>query len=235
MSVLPPLDRLKRVALDFFFPRWCLGCGREGDFICPSCSRSLPHLYPPICPRCGLPQLNGVLCPACIGWPAAIDGMRAPFRFEGAVREAVHQLKYRNLRAATGLFAAWLADYLARYPLPGDVLVPVPLHPRRLRERGYNQSALLARELGKVTGLPVSDNVLVRTVNTSPQARAASVAARRRNVAGSFASRDRQLEGLSVLLIDDVATTGSTLNDCARALKAGGAVSVWGLTLAREV
>jgi ComF family protein len=182
-----------------------------------------------------LPQSSGILCPNCVSWPAAIDGIRSPFRFEGVTREAVHQLKYKNLRASAGLLAGWLADYLTEYPLPGEVIVPVPLHPKRLRERGYNQSALLAKELGKLTGRPVSDSSLVRYTYLAPQARTSSVEERRRNVAGSFACHDRQLEGRSVLLIDDVATTGSTLDDCARALKASGAVSVWGLTLAREV
>jgi ComF family protein len=182
-----------------------------------------------------LPQSSGILCPNCVSWPAAIEGIRSPFRFDGVTREAVHQLKYKNLRAAAGLLAGWLAEYLAEYPLPGEVLAPVPLHPKRLRERGYNQSALLAEELGKLTGLPVCDNSLIRTTYLAPQAKTSSVTERRRNAAGSFACRDRQFEGRSVLLIDDVATTGSTLDDCARALKASGAASVWGLTLAREV
>jgi ComF family protein len=232
--VLPRLSRIKGTALDLLFPRWCVGCGREGDFICPACLKSLPRVIPPLCPRCGLPQSSPNLCPACLGGQAEIDGIRAPFRFEGVVRQAVHQLKYRNLRALAGLLAQLLNDYLLDNPLPGDVLVPVPLHPKRLRERGYNQSRLLAGELGKLAGLPVVDDCLVRERHSLPQARTASVVERRGNVAGAFACR-RRLEGEPVILIDDVATSGATLDACARALKAAGASSVWGLVLAREI
>jgi ComF family protein len=232
--VLPRLSRIKGMALDLLFPRWCVGCGREGDFICPSCLKSLPRIMPPLCPRCGLPQSNADLCPGCRGGQAEIDGIRAPFRFDGVVRRAVHQLKYQNLRALAGLLAQLLSEYLLTNPLPGEVLVPVPLHPQRLRERGYNQSRLLAGELGKLAGLPVVDDCLVRERHSLPQARTASVAERRGNVAGAFACRYR-LEGGPVILIDDVATTGATLDACARALKEAGAASVWGLVLAREI
>jgi ComF family protein len=232
--VLPRLSQIKETALDLLFPRWCVGCGREGDFICPSCLRSLPRIVPPLCPQCGLPQSSDTLCPSCLGGQAEINGIRAPFRFEGVVRQAVHQLKYRNLRALAGPLARLLSDYLLTNPLPADVLVPVPLHPKRLRERGYNQSRLLAKELGKLTGLPVVDDCLVRERHSLPQARTASVVERRANVASAFSCR-RRLEGERVILIDDVATSGATLDACARALKQAGAGSVWGLVLAREI
>jgi ComF family protein len=151
------------------------------------------------------------------------------------VRQAVHYLKYRSLKALAPSLAQLLKGYLDTAPLPGEVLVPVPLHPRRLRERGYNQSGLLARELGKLTGLRVVEGSLHRLRNTPPQARATSVAVRRSNVAGAFASGDHQLQQKQVLLIDDVCTTGATLDACAVALKTAGATSVWGLTLAREI
>jgi len=128
-----------------------------------------------------------------------------------------------------------LDDYLVDNPLPGEVLVPVPLHPKRLRERGYNQSYLLAKELGKLTGLPVVADSLVRERHTSPQARTLTVGERRGNVADAFACRDRRLEGKPVILIDDVSTSGATLDACALALKEAGAASVWGLVLAREI
>jgi ComF family protein len=232
--VLPRLSRIKETALDLLFPRWCVGCGREGDFICPACLRSLPRIMPPLCPRCGLPQSSDALCPTCRGGQAEIDGIRAPFRFEGVVRRTVHELKYRNLRALAQLLARLLNDYLCDNPLPADILVPVPLHPKRLRERGYNQSRLLAKELGKLTGLPVVDDCLVRERHSLPQARTASAAERRGNVTGAFACR-RRIEGERVIVIDDVATSGATLDACARALKQAGAGSVWGLVLAREI
>ncbi len=113
--------------------------------------------------------------------------------------------------------------------------MPVPLHRKRLRERGYNQSSLLARKLGKLTNLPVVDDYLIRQRYASPQARTATVDERHTNVADAFACRDQRLRDRQVLLIDDVATSGATLNACAAALKAAGAESVWALVLAREI
>jgi len=128
-----------------------------------------------------------------------------------------------------------LKDYLATNPLPGDFLVPVPLHKKRLKERGYNQAGLLARELGKLTDLPVVDDCLIRKRNIPPQARTATVEERRSNVADAFTCCNHKLQDKQVLLIDDVATSGATLDAGAVALKAAGTTSVWGLTLAREI
>ncbi len=234
-NVLPQLAKLKGIALDLLFPQWCVGCGKEGELICSSCRRSLPQIVPPLCPRCGRPQPSGILCPGCVGWRAEIDGIRSPFRFDGAARQAVYQLKYRNLRALVAPLAKLLQDYLSANPIPVEVLVPVPLHQKRLRERGYNQSSLLARELGKLIGLSVVDDCLIRWRHALPQARTATVDQRQSNVAGAFTCRDRRLQDKQVLLIDDVSTSGATLDACVAALKAGGAASVWGLVLAREI
>ena len=164
-----------------------------------------------------------------------IDGIRSPLRFEGVIRQAVHQLKYQNLRAIAPDLAALLAEYLADNPVPGKVLVPVPLHRKRLRERGYNQSELLVRELSRLIKMPVFTDCLIRVKQTPPQARTAALEERQHNVADAFSCLDRRLQGKQVLLIDDVSTSGATLDSCAVALKAGGAASVWGLTLAREI
>ena len=235
MAGFPRAPRLRETFLDLLFPRWCLGCGREGSFICSGCSRALPYITPPVCPRCGMPQPDATFCPTCYGREFATDGIRSALRFEGLVRQAVHQFKYRNLRAMSQDLAGLMGDYLTVNHLPGDVLVPVPLHPKRLRERGYNQSALLAEELGQLTGLPVNSHSLSRTRHTPPQARTGSLDERRANIRDVFSCRDRSLGGRRVILVDDVTTSGATLEACAGALKAAGAVSVWGLTLAREV
>jgi len=233
--VLPQLAKLKGMALDLLFPQWCVGCGKEGDFICYSCRRSLPRIMPPLCPRCGKPQLSGILCPGCVGWQARINGIRSPFQFDGVIRQAIYQLKYRNLRALATPLAKFLSDYLSTNPVPGEVLVPVPLHQKRLRERGYNQSSLLAQELGKLTNLPVVDNCLIRQRHAIPQVRTSTMNERWSNVADAFTCCDHRLRDRQVLLIDDVSTSGATLDACAAALKAAGATSVWGLVLAREI
>ena len=235
VGVLPQLAKLRGMALDLLFPQWCVGCGKEGEFICYSCRRSLPRIMPPLCPMCGKPQPSGILCSGCVGWQAEIDGIRSPFRFDGVMRQAIHQLKYRNLRALAQPLAGLLQDYLVTNPVPGEVMVPVPLHQKRLRERGYNQSSLLAKELGKLINLPVVDDCLIRQRQAPPQARAATVEERRSNVVDAFSCRDRRLQDKQVLLIDDVSTSGATLDACATVLKANGATSVWGLVLAREI
>jgi competence protein ComFC len=190
---------------------------------------------PPLCPRCGRPQASGIVCPSCRQRQTEIDGIRSPFRFDEVIRKAVHELKYRNLKAISSCLAELLVDYLRANPLPGEALVCVPLHPRRLRERGYNQSSLLAGELGRRIDLPVIEDCLIRVKQAQPQVRAVDVEERRRNVADAFVCHDEQVSGKQVILIDDVCTSGATLESCAAALKNKGATSVWGLTLAREI
>jgi ComF family protein len=218
-NVLPQITKLKRIALDLLFPQWCIGCGREGDILCPSCRLLLPQLESPV----------------STGSPAEIGGVLAPYAFDGTIRRAIHELKYRNIRALAEPLAGLLHGYLLAHPVPADVLVPVPLHPRRLRERGYNQSELLARGLGRLAGLPVIADCLVRRRYTSSQARAAGVQQRRSQIEGAFACRDGRLAGMRVLLIDDVSTSGATFSACAGAAGEGGTVSVWGLAVAAEL
>jgi ComF family protein len=227
--------RLIELAVDSFFPRRCVGCGKVGGFLCPECLGKLPKLVPPLCPRCGRPQASGIVCPSCRQRQTEIDGIRSPFRFDEVIRKAIHELKYRNLKAISPCLAELLADYLRSSPLPGEALVCVPLHPRRLRERGYNHSSLLVRELGRSIDWPVIDDCLIRVKQTQPQVRAVDVEERRRNVADAFMCRDEQVKGKQIILIDDVCTSGATLESCAAALKNKGAKSVWGLTLAREI
>ena len=224
-----------RIALDLLFPQRCIGCGKEGNLLCSSCLFLLPRITPPLCPLCGSPQSSGILCPNCISCQTQIDGIRSPFRFDKIIRQAIHQLKYQNLRALAIPLAGLLADYLVNNSIPGEVLVPVPLHNKRLRERGYNQSYLLSREISKLTGLPVIDDCIIRVQHTPPQARTLTVNERRSNVASAFTCRDHRFRGKEILLIDDVSTSGATLNACAATLKAAGASSVWGLTLAKEI
>ena len=152
---------------------------------------------------------------------------------EGTVRDLVHALKYRDLRAAAPELGRLLATYMEASPLAAEVLVPVPLHRRRLRERGYNQSELMARELGKATGIPVDTTTVRRTWDTPPQVSTESRNDRRKNIEGAFECSPA-LEGRRVLLIDDVVTTGGTMSACAGAIGLAGAESVWGLALARQ-
>lgn len=233
--MLPPVTALKKAALNLLFPPYCIGCGREGNYICDLCRRDLPYIDPPVCPICGRPLNADNMCPGCIGQPSALDGIRAPFIFNGLIRRAIHELKYNNLRAAAPLLASFLREFFIENPVLGDILVPVPVHHKRLRERGYNQSSLLAHELGNLCRMPVTDDCLVRSKYISPQARAATAVERLTNTAGAFTCVDKRFAGKHVILIDDVSTSGATLNACAQTLKSTGAETVWGLVLALEL
>jgi len=234
---LSRLQQLRELAVDSLFPRRCVGCGKMGDFICPRCLAELPRLLPPICPKCGRPQASGMLCAMCRQKQSSLDGIRSPFRFEGTMRKSIHHLKYHNLRAISSLLADLLARYLQQDPLPGDILMPVPLHSKKLKQRGYNQSSLLAQKLADLTGIPVVEDCLIRITETPPQARTANIKQRQQNVQEAFVCQNEKARGKQIILIDDVCTSESTLESCAKALKdnGNGASSVWGLTLAREI
>ncbi len=214
------------------FPVACAGCGREGGVVCGQCAEGLERLAAPYCRVCAAPGVSG-LCQWCRRFPRGFDSLRSPFRFEGAVRDSVHRLKYKGERAAAGPLAGLMVGYLRRNGVAVDAVVPAPLHPLRMRGRGYNQSALLAWGIGKGLGLPVREDLLVRIRNPRPQVETRTQQERRDNVAGNFVCAGGA-GGLAVLLVDDVATTGSTLSECGLALKGAGALGVYALTLARE-
>ena len=227
------LVKLGNLALDFLLPQNCLGCGMEGAVLCNRCLARLPRISPPFCQRCGLP-LDTIACPDCQRQAPVFDGLRAPFKFERLIRESIHLLKYQNLRSLARPLAGQLAAYLGNNSIPVDLIVPVPLHRNKLRERGYNQSELVALELGRMLGLSVDRACLIRTLDTKPQVRMEKAVQRRKNVDGAFRCQGSQLTGRRVLVVDDVATSGATINSCAVSLKQAGADSVWGLAIARE-
>jgi competence protein ComFC len=203
--------------------------------ICTSCYLKLPRIMPPFCAKCGKPESSGGLCPSCWSSPPDIDGIRSVYRFEGTVRKAIHHLKYYNLKILSKDFALILNQYITLNNLDYEIIVPVPLHKRRLRQRGYNQSILLAKGLGKISNSTVNTESLIRVKDGVPQARTSGVQQRMRNVKNAFVCRDGSIRGRKVLLIDDVCTSGATLESCSIALKNAGAAVVWGLTMAREI
>jgi len=234
MTIVPVLSKAYRAALDMLFPPRCVGCGSFETFLCHRCEEGLPAATPPRCAVCWRPYRGSGPCPKCQQQRPAFTGLRSPYVFQDTVRELVHALKYDHQSALALPAASLLSRYLMRENLTADILMPVPLYPRRERARGYNQSALLARGLGRLVGLPVEERALTRERNTPSQAERASAGERRLNVEGAFRYRGADLRGRRVLLIDDVATTGATLDACARVLRLSGAASVWALTLARE-
>jgi ComF family protein len=229
--------------LALVFPSRCPGCGAPPERpmhgpLCSGCWQGLPRHRGRVC-DCGRPLAGaaGAACGSCRRrlTPYASGASLGPY--EGTLRTLIHDLKYRGRqRLAARLAEALLAEPAVRRLLAGEpVLVPVPLHPRKRRERGFNQAELLARELARRGAGPLVAGALVRRVDTPPQA-GMSAAARRRNVARAFAVRQRaRLAGRDVVLVDDVLTTGATAVACARALVAAGASGVRVLTVARVV
>ena len=168
----------------------------------------------------------------CAADPPPITSMKPLFEFKGVIREAVHNLKYKDIRALAPVLGEIMADRGRPERLEPDLIVPVPSHPRRMRERGYNQAELLARHIAIAVGIPISATAVARIVDT-PRQVDLPASQRVRDIRGTFEASSEVLDQ-SILLIDDVMTTGSTLQECARALRAAGAARVDALTLARE-
>jgi ComF family protein len=227
--------RWARLLLDLLFPGDCEVCDAplppdHAGCICSACLAAMSPPPPPLCPRCGVPLRPDRPCPACAAHPPAFAAARAAALYLPAadglnpLAGAVHKLKYGQRRPVANVLVVLLA---ARYPFADDaLLVPVPLHPARLRMRGFNQAHLLARGLAHHRGLSLAPRALRRRRMTRQQP-GLSAAERRRNLAGAFTVRQPSLvAGRSVVLVDDVLTTGATADACAHALQAAGAARV---------
>ena len=155
-----------RGLLDLIYPPQCPGCGRLGEVFCPQC-RCLVRPYPFVgCPRCGRPAPIRSLCPACAASPSPLDAILPATVFAHPIRQAIHQFKYEGTLDLAAPLSGWLAETWRVRGLDADLIVPVPLHPKRERERGYNQAVLLARGLSAAVGVPLAPAELVRTVRT---------------------------------------------------------------------
>ena len=215
-------------ALDVVFPQRCAGCGAGPWPFCDPCRSSLKALRPPWCRRCGRPKAISV--PRCRDCPPPeIDTARAPFRFEGPARQAIHRLKFSGWRGVGSALSLAMTEVEG---LPGvEVVTWVPLARRRLAERGFDQARVLATGVARRTGTPCV-GLLTRARSTGPQAKRDAVA-RRMAMRGAFAVCDRIEVPSSVLVVDDVLTTGATAAAAAQALRQAGATSVHLVVAAR--
>jgi ComF family protein len=216
-----------------FFPPQAIDGGPRpmaGGFSAEAWSR-IRFLDGPVCDGCGTPfeyHLDGARCAACTAKPRAFDAARAACLYDETSRDPILKLKHADRVDLAPLLARWISRAAFELVEEADAIVPVPLHPLRLLSRRYNQAAEIARALSRLTGTPYLPDALIRTRATAIQG-GRSGSGRRRNVAGAFAvpaGRRRRVEGLRLLLIDDVLTTGATAEGCARALKAAGAARV---------
>jgi competence protein ComFC len=229
--------------LDVVYPPRCLLCGREpAEPFCEICQRAILPVTPPFCDRCGIPVEAGrLVCYHCETGPEpAFAWSQALGQYAGTLRQAIHQLKYDGKTALAQPLGLLLARSLET-PSPllknneqgFDAVVPVPLHPARYRERGFNQAERIARVLAQERGWPL-DTQGLRRLRQTPSQTALSASARRANVAGAFDTRSPHIfQGQSVLLLDDVLTTSATTGECARVLRNAGATRVAVLALAR--
>lgn len=214
--------------LDLVYPPRCLVCREFGsEILCAACRDDFYPLEPPLCSRCGDMIASTPIgqCVPCQNTVYYFHKARAAGRYDGALRRAILALKYGSRRKLAEPLGRYLAEYLRSDNYDGlnsDIIVPVPLHPSRQRDRGFNQSALLAHAVGRTLDLPVAIDALKRIRKTRPQV-GLTIAERTKNVSGAFRVADHSVvTGKSVLLIDDVLTTLNTVDECARMLAAAG-------------
>jgi len=231
--------------LQFPLPPQCPCCEtflEEGENgFCPDCLAGIRWIEPPFCSICGTPfvskEAGTHACPSCLTRKRYFTMARALGCYEGSLQKIIHRWKYQGKASVTPYLGEWITERFYRYwnPRVLDLLVPVPLHPKRLRERGFNQALLLARALSRRTEIPCQGRILQKKRPTPPQVQLDG-GERERGVKGAFHIADREgVEGKTILLIDDVYTTGATVNECSKVLIRGGAKRVDVLTLAHTM
>src|SRR5690349_13899868 len=225
--------------LDFIFPPCCAGCKKIGSILCSTCYASIRLLSPPFCKYCHASLVAGRFCQKCAYHPLRFSGLRIAGAYREPLRSYIHALKYHGNKRLALPLGSLLAQTYKRTGLVADMIVPVPLHTQRQQQRGYNQAQLLAEVCSAQLGLPLYVSLLTRVRATASQARLSSMNERRQNVAGAFLLNPqvnaKALAKRHILLIDDICTTGATLDACAAPLFSAGAKTVWGLVLARPL
>jgi ComF family protein len=212
----------------------CMLCGgrSHGTPLCAACQGDLPRLPTTRCPLCALPTPNGEICGACLKRPPRFDRCRAVFVYAFPLDVLVQRLKYASELALAGFLAEQLAQEVAPHPMP-DLILPMPLHPRRLGERGYNQAVEIGRNLSARLAIPLRAATCRRVRDTPAQA-GLDLEERRRNLRGAFHC-GADLEGMRIALLDDVMTSGASLNELAKAARNAGAAEVEAWVVARTL
>lgn len=229
--------------LDVLFPKRCVGCRRFGDYLCAKCFAAISFVESFVCPTCNRPSIDGSTHPIC-RTKYGLDGVSSGVLYRGVVKRLLYQFKYKphlsDLKHIMGeLLYEGLNQNEAFYHVVqyNPVVTYVPLHRKRLRMRGYNQARLLAEIIAKRFDLPLINDVLVRVRQTQAQYKLKKEE-RITNIKGAFAIDPRfkkYIQGKKILVVDDLATSFTTLSECARVLKKPGAKLVWGVTFAREM
>jgi competence protein ComFC len=236
-----PAYRLYQLAwagLDWLYPHHCGGCDQPGARWCATCQSNLKQVTGSFCQICGQPEKISSLhpklgvCPVCEKTPPPYIALRSWAIYNGSIRKAIHHLKYQGDMALGETLACFLVEKLQSLNWPVDMIVPVPISRMRRRKRGYNQAALLALPLAMGCEIGYSSRALIKVCETPSQVGLNPVE-RKENVASAFIAVKELVLGKNVLVVDDVATTGATLEACSRVLLDAAAHSVYCLTLAR--
>lgn len=259
MAANSVLAKIGTFILDIIFPIYCLSCGEEGDWICKECFKKITLLKKQACPICGneskggvrcfncrnKSEINGVISASAYWEPGNQDAKEAKDSF---VKKAVHIFKYRFVKDLSKPLAELMIGQLKnrqivkkQAPIPfgpdiesDKIIIPVPLHAKRLRWRGFNQAELLAKNLSDYFDLPLENSILIRKRNNIPQVEVKDRRERMENIKDAFGCVNTELiKGKTIILIDDVCTTSATLSECAKVLKKSGAREVWGAVVAR--
>lgn len=245
-------NKIKKLFLDLVYPKFCLGCGLEGDWVCKKCLKKIVYVKTQVCPECQKVSIGGEYCVKCRYEEILIKikGKKKPKKIkkrkplqgiivscyyeEGPVKELVHNFKYNNIRELGEFLSTTMEKTLREnFEIGSNVIISAtPLHWFRKQHRGYNQAELLAQRVSEKTNIPYK-SLLIKKNNTKSQVKLRKDE-RRENLKNVFRLRpDADIIDKTIILVDDVTTTGTTLQECARVLRENGAEKVWGLVVAR--
>lgn len=220
--------------LDLLFPPACGGCGKVGWRWCSDCQARVPRINKPFCDKCGIPVKGVHICEKCRSNPPAYRMMRSWAVFDSPIQNALHTMKYRRNIGLGDMIALQMTDFFRSLQWQVQAIIPVPLGKKRLQQRGYNQIALVARPLSYEVGVEYIPQALRKTRETRSQV-GLTISQRRENVHNAYQADPEVVKRRSVLLMDDVATTGSTISACTDSLLSAGAQEVYVLTIARAL
>lgn len=230
--------------LDWIYPPKCISCGmifapvhgEPTQWICENCEPLLEPIPDPVCPICGYPTTEGFDCPSCKNKKMHYDIHRAAFVYDGVLRDLLHDIKFRSKRRTAQGLGAVLAETIINWNINGDLIIPIPLHPSKKRSRGFNQASVLALPFSKSLKIPMADNMIKRVKRTAPQSNLTPIA-REQNLQNAFSLNTRKYNprNKQIILIDDIYTSGATMNACTKILKDHGADKIICISLSLAV
>lgn len=229
---------IKQFLLDILFPQFCLGCQKEGSFLCSECFEKIPVYSGFFCPVCGKRDFRPRKHPACAGKTSLKTLISATSYENLLVRDLIHNYKYNFIQTLAEPLSqiliksinATVGEKARTYFFTNTIIIPIPLHSKRLNWRGFNQAELIAQKLSEFYKIPLVNNALIRVKNTIPQVEAGEAEKRRKNIKEAFVCLKPDKK---ILLVDDVSSTGATLEEAAQVLKQSGAKEIWGIVVAK--